>query len=260
MKNKIRVAITDDSQQMCDLLRLQLDAIDDIEVVGCANNGEDALTLVEEMHPDVLLLDLILPRLDGVAVLERLTCMENRPEIMILSALGGEEVIQEVAQYGVRYYMVKPFNLEQLNGRIHRMMDKQPRSIHVQPGGMPHSARSITRSLDEEITSIFLMIGIPAHIKGYHFLREAVKIVMDNPDIINSITKKLYPGVAKRFNSTSSKVERAIRHAIEVAWTRGRIENINHIFGYNIYTKHDKPTNGEFVALVADKLLMERSA
>lgn len=114
--------------------------------------------------------------------------------------------------------------------------------------------------MDEEITSIFLTIGIPAHIKGYHFLREGVKMVMENHDLINSITKELYPGIAKQFNTTASKVERAIRHAIEVAWTRGRIEKINQIFGYNIYTKNDKPTNGEFIALMADKLSMERSA
>lgn len=260
MKSAIRVLIADDSQQMCDILKLQFDSVDDIEIVGSVNNGEDVLSMVEELHPDVLLLDLILPRLDGVAVLERLSRMEKKPEIMVLSALGGEEVIQEVAQFGVRYYMVKPFNLEQITTRIRRMMDKQSRSMHVQSSGLGNHIRSIARSLDEEITSIFLMIGIPAHIMGYHFLREAVKMVMDNQQLINNITKQLYPGVARRFNSTSSKVERAIRHAIEVAWTRGRIENINNIFGYNIYTKHDKPTNGEFIALVADKLLMERSA
>ena len=241
MRNRIRVLIADDSQQMCDLLRIQFETVDDIEVVGCANNGEDVLLMVEEQHPDVLLLDLILPRLDGVAVLERLSRMEKRPEVMILSALGGEEVIQEVAQYGVRYYMVKPFNLEQITGRVRRMVDKQSRPAHAPSNGLSPTPRTMARSLDEEITSIFLTIGIPAHIKGYHFLREAVKMVMDNQDLINSITKQLYPGVAKRFNSTPSKVERAIRHAIEVAWTRGRIENINHIFGYNIYTNMINP-------------------
>jgi len=259
MNNKVRVVVVDDSQPMCDLLQHQFDGTSDIEIVGTANNGEDALRIVEELRPDVLLLDLIIPRLDGMAVLERMAVMDKRPEVMVLSALGGEEVVQEVAQYGVRYYMVKPFNLDLLCTRIRRMMDKQPR-VHAQTGSHAHAARGAPRSLDEEITSIFLMIGIPAHIKGYHFLREAVKLVMEDQELINSITKQLYPSVAKHYNTTPSKVERAIRHAIEVAWTRGRIENINHIFGYNIYTKHDKPTNGEFVALVADKLLMERSA
>lgn len=259
MNNRIRVVVVDDSQPMCDLLRHQFDGTSDIEAVGIANNGEDALRLVEELRPDVLLLDLILPRLDGMAVLERMAGMDKRPEVMVLSALGGEEFIQEVAQYGVRYYMVKPFNLDLICTRIRRMTDKQPR-VHAQTSAHTHAQRSAPRSLDEEITSIFLMIGIPAHIKGYHFLREAVKLVMENQELINSITKQLYPSVAKNYNTTPSKVERAIRHAIEVAWTRGRIENINQIFGYNIYTKHDKPTNGEFVALVADKLLIERSA
>ena len=117
-----------------------------------------------------------------------------------------------------------------------------------------------TRSIDEKISSVFITIGIPAHIKGYHFLREAIKMVVENPDIINRITKELYPGIAKRFNTSPSKVERAIRHAIEVAWTRGRIDNINQVFGYNVYNKNDKPTNGEFIALIADKLIIEKSA
>jgi len=115
-------------------------------------------------------------------------------------------------------------------------------------------------SLDDKITNIFITVGIPAHIKGYHFLREAIKMAIDNPEIINNITKKLYPEVAGKFSTTPSKVERAIRHAIEVAWTRGKIENLNALFGYNIYGKNDKPTNGEFIALVADKLLMEEQS
>ena len=116
---------------------------------------------------------------------------------------------------------------------------------------------SAVKSLDEKITSVFLSVGIPAHIKGYHFLREAIRMVYYKPELISKITKELYPGIAKRFQTSASKVERAIRHAIEVAWTRGKIENINQIFGYNIYSKNDKPTNGEFIALVADKLIME---
>ena len=143
----------------------------------------------------------------------------------------------------------------------HHRRAHRPREAHIgDVVGAQIDLGRRTRSLDEEITSIFLTIGIPAHIKGYHFLREAVKMVIEDGELINSITKELYPGVARRFNTTASKVERAIRHAIEVAWTRGRIENINNIFGYNIYTKNDKPTNGEFIALVADKLHIERSA
>ena len=151
--------------------------------------------------------------------------MDKRPEVMVLSALGGEEVVQEVAQYGVRYYMVKPFNLDLLCTRIRRMMDKQPR-VHAQTGSHAHAARGAPRSLDEEITSIFLMIGIPAHIKGYHFLREAVKLVMENQELINSITKQLYPSVAKNYNTTPSKWK-GYPPRVEVAWN-GRIEIKSH--------------------------------
>ena len=147
--------------------------------------------------------------------------------------------------------MVKPLDMDILKARILELFnpgaDSLPRMSYPQ------------KSLDEKITSVFLTIGIPAHIKGYHYLREAVRMVFYEPDLINRITKELYPGIAKRFSTSASKVERAIRHAIEVAWTRGRIENINQIFGYNIYGKNDKPTNGEFIALVADKLIMERA-
>ena len=195
-----------------------------------------------------------------LGVLERLQDMKiRRPHVIVLSAIGHENIIQEAMALGVEYYMVKPFDMDVLCKRIREIaQEKQKTSSEKRLFQTPQ--KTATRSLDEEITSIFLTIGIPAHIKGYHFLREAVKMVIEDGELINSITKELYPGVARRFNTTASKVERAIRHAIEVAWTRGRIENINNIFGYNIYTKNDKPTNGEFIALVADKLHIERSA
>jgi two-component system response regulator (stage 0 sporulation protein A) len=159
-------------------------------------------------------------------------------------------------ELGASYYMVKPFDNHVLNRRIQEVAGQKSgapvRSLLTMPTGH--------KSLDEKITSIFLMIGIPAHIKGYQFLREAVRMVIEHSDVINRITKELYPSIAKRYDTSSSKVERAIRHAIEVAWSRGKIDNLNQIFGYTIYAKGDKPTNGEFIALVADKLLMEQSA
>ncbi len=259
MSERIRVLVVDDNSQMRDMMSECIGMQDFAEVVGEASNGVEALEKLQKLQPDVIILDLIMPMLDGIGVLEKLPELKiRRPRVIILSAIGHENIIQEAMSLGVEYYMVKPFDMDVLCKRIREMSQEHQRSGEPRQFTVPQ--KSPARSLDEEITSIFLTIGIPAHIKGYHFLREAVKMVIDDSELINSITKELYPGVARRFNTTASKVERAIRHAIEVAWTRGRIENINNIFGYNIYTKNDKPTNGEFIALVADKLHIERSA
>ncbi|MGI6169889.1 MAG: sporulation transcription factor Spo0A, partial [Christensenellales bacterium] len=182
--------------------------------------------------------------------------LPKEPDVIVLSAMGQEDIVRRVCEYGVKYYMVKPFDLKVLHKRIQEIYgtpDLKPANPLAQRSAELHS-------LDEKITSIFLMIGIPAHIKGYQYLREAIRMVMEHANMINRITKDLYPGIARHFDTTPSKVERAIRHAIEVAWTRGKIENINQIFGYNIYNKNDKPTNGEFIALIADRLSMEISA
>ena len=161
---------------------------------------------------------------------------------------------------GVKYYIAKPFECDNIKNRIRDLIAMSKGMMPVRAHNLTPTSGSETRSIDEKISSVFITIGIPAHIKGYHFLREAIKMVVENPDIINRITKDLYPGIAKHFNTSPSKVERAIRHAIEVAWTRGRIDNINQVFGYNVYNKNDKPTNGEFIALIADKLIIEKSA
>ena len=199
-----------------------------------------------------------MPESDGFLLLESLSTGKygKMPETIVLSALGNENLIMRTLELGAKYYMVKPFDMDLLYKRLLDLFNM--RQVSTPQAATTSTVRS--RSLDEKITSIFLTIGIPAHIKGYQFLREAIKIVIKKPEIINSITKELYPSIAQHFDTSSSKVERAIRHAIEVAWTRGRIENINSIFGYNIYTKNDKPTNGEFIALIADRLLIEQSA
>lgn len=259
MSEKVKVLVVDDNTQMRELMAECIRMQDFAEIAGEAGNGVEAVEKIQKLQPDVIILDLIMPMLDGIGVLERMQDMKiRRPHVIVLSAIGHENIIQEAMALGVEYYMVKPFDMDVLCKRIKEMAQEKQKSTEKRLYQTP--PKSATKSLDEEITSIFLTIGIPAHIKGYHFLREAVKMVIENGDLINSITKELYPGVARRFNTTASKVERAIRHAIEVAWTRGRIENINTIFGYNVYTKNDKPTNGEFIALVADKLHIERSA
>jgi two-component system response regulator (stage 0 sporulation protein A) len=185
------------------------------------------------------------------------SAMEKRPEVIITTALGRDDFINRAMMLGAQYYIVKPYKLDLLYNRIHDMMGLRMR---VASAPTPILSPSVAPSLDERIASMFLTIGIPAHIKGYHFLREAVKMVLEDGSMINAITKALYPGIAKRHSTTASKVERAIRHAIDVAWTRGRIENFNQVFGYKVFSPGDKPTNGEFIALIADKLSMERSA
>jgi two-component system response regulator (stage 0 sporulation protein A) len=178
-----------------------------------------------------------------------------------MSAISDDNMITHACQLGAKYYLLKPFDIDSLYRRITTLMPSAG-SIMPSPPVVTQAAvqpTQVTRSLDEKITNIFLVIGIPAHIRGYHFLREAIRMVYSDSNLINKITKELYPGIAARFDTSASKVERAIRHAIEVAWTRGKIDNINQFFGYNIYTKNDKPTNGEFIALVADKLIMENA-
>jgi two-component system response regulator (stage 0 sporulation protein A) len=228
----------------------------DMEIVGMAGNGLAGVELIESTSPNVVILDMIMPHLDGLGVMEYVTRTrkEQIPSFICLSAVGQEDLIRMAVDLGARYYMVKPFDMEVLVKRIRELMKDS------ETDGLSMSSTLKADNIEEKISKVFLAIGIPAHIKGYHFLREAIKMVVEDSDIINRITKELYPGIADKFNTTPSKVERAIRHAIDVAWNRGRVENINQLFGYVVYGKNDKPTNGEFIALVADKLSMEQPA
>lgn len=256
MGEKIKLLIAEDNSYLSSTICAHMRTQPDVEVVGVADNAKAALELIKISQPNALITDLIMPEADGFLLLEKLSSGEygQMPNTIVLSALGNEELIARTLELGAKYYMVKPFDMDLLHKRLLDLFNL--RTIPLQrPAGVVKS-----KSLDEKITSIFLTIGIPAHIKGYQYLREAIKIVIRTPEIINSITKELYPAIATHFDTSSSKVERAIRHSIEVAWTRGKIENINTIFGYNIYTKNDKPTNGEFIALIADRLLLEQSA
>jgi len=260
MTEKIKVIVAEDNKTLSNHICKSINDSEFAQVVAVAYNGKEAIEALKRHKTDVLILDLIMPVIDGIGVLEIINKEQiSIPEIMVLSAIGHEDIVQRVMSLNVHYYMIKPFDIDLVVKRIKSLSVANKGSINRSPM-INRNNYNGTRNLDEEITSIFLSIGIPAHIKGYQFLRVAVKKVMETPTLINAITKKLYPSVAKDFDTTSSKVERAIRHAIEVAWNRGRIENINEIFGYNIYTKNDKPTNGEFIALIADKLVIERSA
>ncbi|MBR0026907.1 MAG: sporulation transcription factor Spo0A [Clostridia bacterium] len=251
--NRYRILVADDSPLYQSALKDYLTAQDHIAAVDVASDGREAMNLLREKEYDVMILDLVLPQLDGFAIMEQLNAgmVNDPPAVVVVSAIRHEDMVRQACALGARYYMLKPVDADAVYRRILTLFETASPSRTFVPGS------NQPRSLDEKITSVFLVIGIPAHIKGYHYLREAVRMVYDRPEVINRITRELYPGIARRFSTSASKVERAIRHAIEVAWTRGKIENINQLFGYNIYSKNDKPTNGEFIALVADKLIME---
>ena len=252
--DQIQILITDDNDEIRASLRAYLESLEDMAVAGEAANGADALRLLNEKQVDVLLLDMIMPQLDGFGVLEQMQLLpaESRPRVIALTALSREDFIHRALRLGVDYYMVKPADMQAIAARV-RDAARQQDIVTADPLPFPVTARSV----DDRLSNIFLSLGIPAHIKGYQFLREAVKLVLENPDSINRITKELYPTIARRFGTSASKVERAIRHAIEVGWSRGRVESLNRAFGCRVATPEDKPTNGEFIALIADKLSLE---
>lgn len=221
------------------------------EIVGETLNGEEALNLVGALAPDIIVTGLVLPGVDGLKIISDATRQLPQTKVIVLSSISSDSLIKTAIERGASYYMTTPIDPQVLKERISELVETKP-----QEGGVRGETRH-TLSLDERISKIFISVGIPPHIKGYTYLREGVKIAVSNPSVINSITKKLYPMIGDRYATSASKVERAIRHAIEVAWNRNRIETINAVFGVRAYVNSEKPTNGEFIALVADKMLME---
>ncbi len=265
-KKKIKVLIADDNKEFCDILNEYLVTQADLEVVGIANDGLQALDLMTVKKPDVVILDIIMPHLDGLGVLEKLSDLNLKtvPKIIILSAVGQDKITQRAINLGADYYLVKPFEFETFMRRIRQIVSNDmgvvKSSKNVHKGEFVISAESNeNKSLESKITKIIHEVGIPAHIKGYIYLREAITMVVDNMDLLSAVTKELYPRIATEFNTTPSRVERAIRHAIEVAWTRGERESIDKLFSYNGNAHAKKPTNSEFVAIVADRLRLEQN-
>ncbi|MGN1227277.1 MAG: sporulation transcription factor Spo0A [Christensenellales bacterium] len=216
------------------------------------NSSETALEEMLKRRPDVIITDLLLSKMDGFEFIEKInTYFKDQIKIVVCTGISQDKFVAKAMELGVYYYMLKPINIANLAKRVEEALN-EVKVMRIVP-----NTQNANKALDEKISYIFMTVGIPAHIKGYKFLREAIKLSIQDPNIINSITKKLYPSIAERFETTSSKVERAIRHAIEVAWNRGKIENINDLFGVTVYSSNEKPTNGEFIALVADKMLME---
>jgi two-component system response regulator (stage 0 sporulation protein A) len=262
---KIEVMLADDNREFTNLLSEFIDDQEDMSVVGVAYNGNEVLRFIEQQRkvPDVLILDIIMPHLDGLGVLEKLREMNlpTQPKIIMLTAFGQENITQKAVQLGAAYYILKPFDMEVLTSRIRQLVSNGQSVTSTLSNSSSHKANVVPlskgRNLDANITSIIHEIGVPAHIKGYQYLREAITMVYNNIEILGGITKVLYPSIADHYKTTPSRVERAIRHAIEVAWTRGNIDSISHLFGYTINISKSKPTNSEFIAMVADKLRIE---
>ncbi len=271
MREKITVLIADDNQEFSTTLATYLKNQEDMVVVGRAKDGNEALDMVSSLMPDVLLLDVIMPHLDGIGVLEQMNMIKlnKKPICIMLSAVGQDKVTRRAIELGAEYYVVKPFDIDLLITRIRELKNYKPSSqnnnfISREIGtskqqyiDIPSNSSNREDNIEALVTNVIHEVGVPAHIKGYQYLREAIIMVINDIDVINQITKCLYPQIANKFHTTPSRVERAIRHAIEVAWGRGEQKTVENIFGYTISAAKGKPTNSEFIAMISDKLRLE---
>ena len=270
MKEKITVLIADDNQEFSMTLATYLKNQEDMVVVGRAKDGNEAIDMISNLMQDIVLLDVIMPHLDGIGVLEKIGMikMNKKPICIMLSAVGQDKITRRAIELGAEYYVVKPFDIELLITRIRELKNYKPtqsnnfisRETSTQKPQyieISNSREKTEENLEALVTNVIHEVGVPAHIKGYQYLREAIMMVVNDIDVINQITKSLYPMIANKFSTTPSRVERAIRHAIEVAWGRGQQDVVENIFGYTISAAKGKPTNSEFIAMIADKLRLE---
>ncbi len=270
MKEKISVLIADDNQDFSHTLASYINSQNDMEVIGMAKDGSEAIDIIANTTPDVVLLDVIMPHLDGLGVLENINIIKSskKPICIMLSAVGQDKITQKAITLGAEYYVVKPFDIELLIKRIRDIKFFKPtqqgntnnfvaRETKQQYIELSEDESKKEENLEALVTNVIHEVGVPAHIKGYQYLREAIMMVINDIDVINQITKSLYPKIAYKYSTTPSRVERAIRHAIEVAWGRGQQEVVENIFGYTISAAKGKPTNSEFIAMIADKLRLE---
>ncbi len=264
-QTKTKILIADDNKDFCDMLLHRLSQEADMEVVATAADGTEAYQKIRQLLPDIALIDSFMPRLDGLGLLEKLNAEPpaKRPVFILLSSLCHEKISQRAFEMGADYYMVKPFDMNSLISRI-RQFQTAPVSRPIAAASSsvlmerPLAPEQSAYQLEAKVTAILHDIGVPAHIRGYHYMREAIIMAVNDMDVLNYITKELYPSIAKKCNTTPSRVERAIRHAIEVAWNRGKVDVIDQLFGYTVSKNKGKPTNSEFIALIADKLRLEQ--
>ena len=246
MDNKITVVIADANEEFRTMLRESIEKTDEFTVVGTAGDGLSALRLVEEKKPRLLLSDVLLPELDGFGLLDRMAALETRPVTILISAMYRTELVARAMERNVSFYMPKPFETGSLLERMRQVTSNG----EEEPEDEFHA-------LQRQVTAMIHEVGVPAHIKGYQYVREAIIIAVQDISVINAVTKVLYPEVAKRYNTTPSRVERAVRHAIETAWDRGDLETLQSYFGYTVSNAKGKPTNSEFIAMIADKIRLE---
>ncbi len=256
--SEIRVAIADDNERILDLLGEIVSNDKDLKLVGKAKNGEEVCNIIQNNEPDVVLLDLIMPKMDGLTVMDHINhdkTLKKRPAFIVVTAVGQERITEDAFQKGAQYYVMKPFSNDCILNYIKSINRSTVRPIQI----LDHaSVKDIPQvDLESRVTDMIHEIGIPAHIKGYHYLRDSIIMAVEDMDVLNAVTKVLYPTVAKRHQTTASRVERAIRHAIEVAWSRGKLDTLDSLFGYTVSNGKGKPTNSEFIALIADTLRLE---
>ena len=267
----VNVVIVDDNPMILNTLDEVISSEAGFSVIGRADNGKDAIDMIKDTQPDVVLLDLVMPQMDGITVVENIkkkTSMLKNPAFIILSAVGGEQMTEEAFQAGANYFLMKPFDKDILVNKIRRIGKRPVRPVPGKVLEAPLKAATpeeaamnreeyMKEHLETDITKMLHELGIPAHIKGYQYLRDAISMVVRDREMMEAVTKILYPEIAKKNYTSSSRVERAIRHAIEVAWGRGSLEVIDELFGYTISTGKGKPTNSEFIALIADKICLD---
>jgi len=245
MENRRTVFLADANEEFRGMMREAIEQTEEFTVVGASGDGGEALQMIERQRPDLVVLDLMLPGTDGFGVLRQMRERKSKAKVIVLSACCTDQVVAEAMGQGAAYFLPKPCVAETLLDRMHAAF------------GQPVTPEERASALKNRVTEVIHEIGVPAHIKGYQYLREAIIIAVGDMDVINAITKVLYPAVAKRFATTPSRVERAIRHAIEVAWDRGDLETLQKYFGYTVSNSKGKPTNSEFIAMIADRLTLE---
>ena len=265
---KIKVVVADDNELMLDMISTILKNDDDIEVVAEVTDGVHLLSIIRDKKPDVVLLDLVMPLMDGLGVMEQVRkkadSLEKMPAFIVLTAAKQESITENAFALGASYYLLKPFDSEILLTRIKQTVQDMKNKKVEKGNSIVYENKNMgankTVNLEADVTNVIHEIGVPAHIKGYQYLRDAIMMSVNDSEVLNSITKVLYPTIAKKHKTTPSRVERAIRHAIEVAWSRGKMDTIDELFGYTVSYGKGKPTNSEFVALIADKIRLEYKA
>lgn len=256
MKEKITILVADDNKGYVELLTSHFKNEYYVDKVYCAYNGEEAYQITKEYSPDVVLLDIIMPQLDGIGYLKKINAnLENRPIVIGLSVSGSDVTMNAVMLAGAQYFIIKPQSPEFISDIVKVFAKVEEKNQAVSYSREENEKPE--QNIETKVTAVIHELGVPAHIKGYQYIRTAILMVIENMDMLNYITKRLYPEIAKKYSTTSSRVERAIRHSIEVAWTRGRAETMNEIFGYTVHTGKGKPTNSEFIAMVADRIRLQ---